>query len=168
MRASCPSCDAPVAVSARTCASCGYPLLEDEARPRRERAGGRADGRPSLLPFAVGAAALAGVLVAVALLAGGGGEPGPDGSAEPDARTADRPSLEILSQHPLSGREMERLLAERFGELPDGDAHVSCSGLVAKPAHAVRRCRLLYPHGLERLVILLTDARGRERLAGLR
>lgn len=64
---------------------------------------------------------------------------------------------------------MERLLEERFTGLRDDDtASVSCSKLVAKPAHAVRRCRVLYPTGADRLVILLTDARGRERLAGMR
>ena len=156
MQASCPSCDAVVSANARACGRCGYRLVEDE---------GRSLGSPrSLLAPVAGLVALGAVVVLLVALLGGG-----DAEPEAERSAVQRPGLEVLSAHPLSTREMERLLEERFLGLRDDDtASVSCSGLVAKPAHAVRRCRLLYATGADRLVILLTDARGRERLAALR
>jgi hypothetical protein len=71
--------------------------------------------------------------------------------------------LEVLSRHPLSTPAAERALEERFLAVPDDDeADVSCSGRQARPAHSVRRCHVVYPGGTERLVVLITNARGAE------
>jgi ribosomal protein L40E len=139
---SCPNCDAPAPAGARACEACGYRFLED-GRP----------GRALLAGAAIAALVLAGVL-----LLGGGRDSG----QEP----ATGPALEILSNHPLSRRAAERRLETRFSSTRDDDsAAARCSALEPRPAHAVRRCRIRYPNGSERTVVVLLDARGRERLS---
>ena len=146
---SCPSCDAPVSAAARKCARCGYRFVED---------GGRTLRAPPLSLLA--AAGLVGLVAAAALavaLIGGGDE----------EVTADRPvRLQVVSEQPLSTPAAERLLEERYTAPRDDDsAAVSCSEREAKPAHSVRRCRVRYPNGTERRVVLLTNARGNEVLS---
>jgi hypothetical protein len=98
------------------------------------------------------------VVVAGALLLGDGEDTGPEAAAQP--------ALEILSDHPLSRRATERRLEARFTSGRDDDsAAARCSALEPRPAHAVRRCRIRYPNGNERTVVVLLDARGRERLS---
>ena len=73
---------------------------------------------------------------------------------------------ELLSNHPLSTREAERRLEARFTSQRDDDsAAVRCGGREPRPAHAIRHCRLRYPSGTQRRVVLLLDARGRELLS---
>jgi hypothetical protein len=82
-----------------------------------------------------------------------------------DAR-GDRPALSVLSERPLSTRAAERALTERYLPIPDDDtADVHCGGRIAKPAHSVRRCYVLYPGGSRRGVVVLTTAAGSEVLA---
>jgi hypothetical protein len=72
----------------------------------------------------------------------------------------------VLSERPLSNRAAERILEERYLPVQDDDqADVQCSGRIAKPAHSVRRCRVIYPEGGERTIVLLTNARGAEVLS---
>lgn len=100
----------------------------------------------------------AAVIVAGALLLGGGKDEG--------SGVTVTPALEILSDHPLSRRAAERRLEARFTSGRDDDsAAARCSALEPRPAHAVRRCRIRYPSGNERTVVVLLDARGRERLS---
>ena len=42
---------------------------------------------------------------------------------------------------------------------------MTCSGRIPKPAHSVRRCRVHYPGGAERRIVVLTNARGAEVLS---
>jgi ribosomal protein L40E len=146
----CPSCDAPAAAGARSCARCGYGFLE---------AGPGAPERPSLRQVALygGALAAAGVAAVLALGALGGG----DGDV---ARSSESlPHLDVISEHPISRPAAERLLKRRYiGTRNDESATVSCSGRVPKPAHSVRRCLVHYPGGIERRVVLLTTANGAE------
>ena len=147
----CPSCDAPAPPGAWRCTRCGYLFLADAGARPRPRIGKRALGTAA----AVGAAAIA-VLVANA---GGGRGDGPSAGIT----RASSARLEVLSERPLSRPAAERALEERFLPVPDDDeADVSCSGRQARPAHSVRRCQVRYPGGTERLVILITNARGAE------
>jgi hypothetical protein len=149
----CPQCDAPAPAGAGGCSRCGYRFVE---------AGGTARlSRPSLKVLALGAAALAAVAVAAVLAAGLGGR-------DEDAARADAPAarLEVLSEHPLSTRAAERVLEEHFVTLRDDDsAAVRCSGRVPKPAHSARHCRLRYPQGTVRTIVVLTTADGTEVLS---
>jgi hypothetical protein len=148
---SCPSCDTPAAPAARSCARCGYSFVEDGGRAWPERAR-TLPARP--LASVAGLAALA---VAGAALLGGGGDP-----VDADAS----PHLQVVSDHPLSTGAAERLLEDRYTPLRDDDtAAVSCSGREAKPAHSVRRCEVRYASGVERRVVLITNARGAEVLS---
>jgi hypothetical protein len=150
----CPSCDAPAAPGARRCARCGYVFVEDGGRPPR-RVGGRAAGTAAAALVAIGSVA-AGV---AALAAGGGGDEMVSAGVTP----ASSARLERLSAHPLSNRAAERLLTERFLPVPDDDeSDVTCSRRVARPAHSVRRCHVLYPGGVERVIVLVTNASGAE------
>ena len=147
---SCPECDEPVPVRARVCPTCGYRFLEDR-RP------GRA--------LMVSASVVAAVVAAVVLISGGDDGRPDDVEA---GRAADPPRVpaELLSNHPLSAREVERRLERRFiSERDDDSAAARCSGREPKPAHALRRCRIRYPNGSARSVVVLLDARGRELLA---
>ena len=100
-------------------------------------------------------------VVAVVLVAGGGDDD-PAGSAPlADLETPRR--VEVLSERPLAIRDAELRLEERFTAMRDDDsAAVSCSEREAKPAHSIRRCSVRYPSGIERTVVLLTNARGSE------
>jgi hypothetical protein len=151
---SCPNCDAPVQPGARACATCGYRFLED-----------RRPGRALL-----GAAAVAALVAAAVIVLPGGDDP-PTADAERDP-AADRPRVptELLSEHPLSAREAERRLKVRCTSPGDDDSAavrcaVRCAGREPRPAHAIRRCRVRYPNGTQRKVVVLLDARGRELLS---
>lgn len=147
---SCPNCDQPAPAHALVCPACGYRFLED-----------RRPGRALLVVAAIAAA----VAAAVVLIPGGD-------DAQPidveDGRPTDptRAPTELLSDHPLSRRAAERRLEERFTSLRDDDsASARCSGRVPRPAHAIRHCRIRYPNGVVRPVVVLLDARGRELLS---
>lgn len=147
---SCPECDVPAPAGARACPACGYRFLED-----------RRPGRALALTAALAAA----VAAAVVLIPGGD-------SARPDnveaVRPADRPRVpvELLSDHPLSAHEVESVLEWRFAlDSDDDSAAARCSGREPRPAHAVRHCRIRYPNGAFRQVVVLLDARGRELLS---
>jgi hypothetical protein len=147
---SCPECDEPVPARARVCPACGYRFLEDR-RP------GRA--------LMVSAPVVAAVVAAVVFIPGGDDGRPHDTEA---GRAADRPRAptELLSNHPLSAREVERRLEMRFtSERDDDSAAARCSGREPKPAHALRHCRIRYPNGSARSVVVLLDARGRELLS---
>ena len=147
---SCPECDAPATARTRACKACGYRFLEDR-RP------GRA--------LALAAALAAAVAAAVVLIPGGGGARQSDNNA---SRPADRPRVpvELLSNHPLSTHEAERVLEGRFTSDSDDDtAAARCSAREPRPAHALRHCRVSYPNGASRQVVVLLDARGRELLS---
>jgi hypothetical protein len=147
---SCPECDEPAPARARACEACGYRFLED-----------RRPGRALALTAALAAA----VAAAVVLIPGGGGARPHDVEA---GRAADRPRVpvELLSNHPLSTREAESVLEGRFTSDSDDDtAAARCSAREPRPAHAIRHCRVSYPNGARRGVVVLLDARGRELLS---
>jgi hypothetical protein len=142
---SCPACGARAAAHADACGGCGYRFVERGVRRRR------------VPGVALGGAALAAVAAAgaaVALLAGGD-----------DPAPAARSGPEVLSPHPLSARDAERRLEARFASAQDDDsAAARCSELEPRPAHAIRRCRIRYPGGAERTVVILTNPQGHELL----
>jgi hypothetical protein len=103
------------------------------------------------------------VVVAV-LLAGGDDDP----AREATVADLDAPRrLEVVSERPLATRDAELLLEERFTALlrDDDSAAVRCSRREPRPAHSLRRCRVRYPSGMERTVVLLTNASGTEVLS---
>ena len=147
---SCPNCDAPAPAGARACTACGYRFLEDR-RPGR----------------AVFVAAVIAVAVAVAVIVIPGGDDAHPADTE-NGRPLDLPRTptELLSNHPLSAREAERLLEARFTSPRDDDsAAARCAAREPRPAHAIRHCRIRYPNGTQRKVVVLLDARGRELLS---
>ena len=151
---SCPNCDAPAQPGARNCATCGYRFLED-----------RRPGRALLAVAAVAA------LVAAAVIVLPGGDDPPTADAE-RGHSVDRPRVptELLSEHPLSAREAERRLEVHCTSPGDDDSAaircaVRCAGREPRPAHAIRHCRVRYPNGTQRTVVVLLDARGRELLS---
>lgn len=147
---SCPNCDAPAPARARVCAACGYRFLED-----------RRPGRALMVTASIAAAVAAAVV-----LISGGEDAGPyDVEA---GRAADPPRVltELLSNHPLSTREAEGRLEARFtSERDDDSAAARCSAREPRPAHAIRHCRIRYPNGSRRSIVVLLDARGRELLS---
>ena len=138
---SCPNCDTPAQPRGRVCTNCGYRFLEDR-RPGRS-------------------------LLAAALFAlPGGDDPQPVDVEKGRAPDLPRVPTELISEHPLSAREAERRLEARFTSPKDDDsAAVRCAGREPRPAHAIRRCRIRYPNGSQRRVVVLLDARGRELLS---
>jgi predicted phage gp36 major capsid-like protein len=147
---SCPNCDQPAPPRARVCPACGYRFLED-----------RSPGR-ALMAIAAIAAAVAAAIVLIP----GGEDAQPIDVEARRAADAPRVSTELLSKHPLSRRAMERRLEARFTSLRDDDsAAARCSVRIPHPAHAIRHCRIRYPNGVERPVVVLLDARGRELLS---
>jgi hypothetical protein len=147
---SCPECDEPAPARARACRACGYRFLED-----------RRPGRALALTAALAAAAAAAVVLIP------GGDAAPPHHVEV-SHAADRPRVpvELLASHPLSTREAERALEGRFTSDSDDDsAAASCSAREPRPAHAIRHCRIRYPNGARRQVVVLLDARGRELLS---
>jgi hypothetical protein len=133
------------------CDNCGYRFLED-----------RRPGRALL----AGAALVALVVAAVTVIPGGGGGPDPADVERGRARDAPRVPTELISEHPLSARQAERRLEARFSSPRDDDsAAVRCAGREPRPAHAIRHCRVRYPNGTQRGVVVLLDARGRELLS---
>jgi hypothetical protein len=151
---SCPDCGAHATGRARACPDCGYRFLEDTGRPAHSRERRRRVEHVALL--AVGVAALG--LAAVLAIPEGGGDPRSTANER-------RAGPDVLSEHPLSGRAAERRLEERFTSFRDDDsASASCSALEPRPAHAIRWCRIHYPGGTERTVIVLSHPQGRELL----
>jgi hypothetical protein len=134
------------------CAACGYRFLEDR-RPGRAL---------------IGSLAVAAVVAAlVVMIPGGSDAPATDVEA---GRAPDSPRMltELLSNHPLSRRQVEQRLEDRFTAPRDDDsAAARCSARVPRPAHAIRHCRIRYPNGAQRGVVVLLDARGRELLSEL-
>lgn len=117
--------------------------------------------RPHLSRTALAVAAAAVAIGAAGVLVTRGGDEG-ETAGVTDASSA---RLELLSEHPLSKLNAERLLEERFLPVPDDDeSDVTCSGRVPRPAYSVRRCHVLYPGGSERVVVLITNASGAEVL----
>jgi hypothetical protein len=152
---SCPSCNAPAAPGARVCGSCGYRFVEGGA----ERA-----PRPGLGP-ALAVAAGVGAVAVVAALALGGGDDEPFRDRVADLEAPRR--LEVISERPLATRDAELLLEERFTALlrDDDSAAVRCSEREPRPAHSLRRCQVRYPSGMERTIVVLTNASGTEVLS---
>jgi hypothetical protein len=155
-QASCPRCGKRATARSRSCAECGYKFVEDSPRaggPRR---------RSAALSLAAGAlVAAAGVL----LVAPGGGDAGDADQERPIAAEERRNRPELLARNPLSTREAERRLEERYGSASDDDtASARCSALQPRPAHAIRWCRIRYANGGERTVIVLSDPHGYELL----
>jgi hypothetical protein len=147
----CPNCDAPASPGARVCDQCGYRFLEDR-RPGRALLGG--------------VALVALVTAAVIVIPGGGSGPDPADVERGRARDAPRMPTELISEHPLSAHQAERRLEARFTSPRDDDsAAVRCAGREPRPAHAIRHCRVRYPNGTQRRVVVLLDARGRELLS---
>jgi hypothetical protein len=151
---SCPNCGARASGRARACADCGYSFLEDPGRPAPSRERRRRVRHVALLAGGVAALGLAAVLAI------------PEGGGDPRGSANERPAgPDVLSERPLSGRAAERLLEERFTSFRDDDsASASCSALEPRPAHAIRWCRIRYPGGTERTVIVLSHPQGRELL----
>ena len=148
---SCPNCDAPAPAGARRCGRCGYDFLEtgEETRRRVPR------GALGVIAALVLLAATAAILLA---RGGAEGQPSTDRAGLSTFRR-----LEVLSDRPLATRAAERRLEARFTAMRDDDsAAVRCSEREPKPAHSLRRCRVRYPSGIERVVVLLTNARGAE------
>jgi hypothetical protein len=153
---SCPSCNAPASAGARVCARCGYCFVE--GGPERAPRPGLGRG--------VGAAAAVAAAVVVVVLVFGGGDGQPVGDAPVAGLDAPR-RLEVISERPLATQDAELLLEERFTALlrDDDSAAVRCSRREPRPAHSLRRCRVRYPTGMERTVVLLTNASGTEVLS---
>jgi len=157
----CPNCDAPAPPGASRCARCGYRFLEDGAPPiRRPRPSGRG------LAAALCAVALAAIAVSAAIVLGDRG--GDDDTAM--AVALPQPAhLDVLSDHPLNRRGIERVLTERYLAVPDDDeTDVRCAPREPAPAHSVRRCHILYPGGTDhtiRTVVVITTANGSEVLS---
>jgi len=146
---SCPACGTRTAAHADACAACSYRFVEGGANRRRRP-------RVGLQGALAAALALAVAVAAVALLTGGD---------EPDPAAATRRGPEVLSMHPLSTHAAERRLEARFASAQDDDsAAARCSELEPRPAHAIRHCRIRYPGGAERRVIVLSNPQGRELL----
>jgi hypothetical protein len=102
------------------------------------------------------------LVCAVVLVTRGDGE-ADDASAgtAPDAPAGQ----DVLADHPLSTSAVERRLEARFiGVRDDESAAVLCSALEPRPAHAIRHCRIRYPGGVERRMVVLTNPQGRELL----
>jgi hypothetical protein len=151
---SCPDCGARATGRAGACADCGYRFLEDPGRPTHSRAQW---GRVRDLALMAGGVASLGIAAVVAVWGVGGD---PRGTANER-----RAGPDVLSEHPLSGPAAERLLEERFTSFRDDDsASASCSALEPRPVHAIRWCRIRYPGGTERTVIVLSHPQGRELL----
>ena len=152
----CPSCNTPASPGARVCGRCGYRFVE--GGPERVP-------RPGVGRALAAVAGVAVAVVAAVLIFGGGGDE-PAGGASVDALEAPR-RLEVLSERPLANRDAELLLEERFTALlrDDDSAAVRCSRREARPAHSLRRCSVRYPSGMERTIVLLTNASGTEVLS---
>jgi hypothetical protein len=147
---SCPNCDAPAPPGARVCGTCGYRFLEDR-RPGRALLAG---------------AAVAALVAAAVIVLPGGDDASPADVERGRAPDSPRVPTELLSGHPLSAQEAERRLEARFTSPRDDDsAAVRCAGREPRPAHAIRHCRVRYPNGTQRKVVVLLDARGRELLS---
>jgi hypothetical protein len=73
--------------------------------------------------------------------------------------------VDVLASHPLSARAAERRLEARFTSPRDDDSvFARCSALEPRPTDALRRCRIRYPAGTVRTVVLLTNPRGQQLL----
>lgn len=163
VRLGCPQCGARVPAAVDICADCGYRLLEDSAPTARSRAAIRT-GRQGVRVVALAGGVLAAVGAAVLLM----GQDGEAGGRKVDHRgvaSVGRTDSEVVSIRPLSARAAERRLEARFAAPRDDDSTVvRCSALLPRPAHSIRHCRIRYPTGSQRSVVLLLDPRGHERL----
>jgi len=112
------------------------------------------------------AAAIAAVVAAAVVVVPRGSEaPATDVEAG-RAPNSPRVLVDLLSNHPLSAHALERRLEARFtSERDDDSAAARCMAREPRPAHAIRRCRIRYPSGAQREVVVLLDARGRELLS---
>jgi hypothetical protein len=132
------------------CDACGYRFLEDR-RPGR-----------ALLAIVAAAALVAAAVIVIP----GGDDPQPVHAQSGRPPDSPRVLTELLSEHPLSARQVERRLESRFTSARDDDsAAVRCAGREPRPAHAIRHCRVRYPNGTQKKVVVLLDARGRELLS---
>lgn len=163
-RPSCPNCGAGAPAPAKACPHCGYRFLADSLPGPHTRGAMRANRRRvRTVVWTAGAVAVVG---AVASLVTRDPEGATDAGVDPIS-TADRTpsSVDVLASHPLSARAAERRLEARFTSLRDGDsASARCSALEPRPTDALRRCRIRYPGGTVRTVILLTNPRGQQLL----
>ena len=129
--ASCPRCDVPVPMATPVCPRCGFVLIEERRRVRRAP---RASARTVLLP-AVGLVAA----VAAAL-----GLP---------------PALTPAST-PLSGADVEGLLADRYPKLQEAQhAVIACPRRRIQPGGETR-CWILARVGQQRAVVVRLSTRG--------
>jgi hypothetical protein len=150
---SCPNCGARAAVEADACAGCGYRFLEDATRTGRRR----------VRDVVLATGAIAAVVAAAVVLARDDPDPGEASLERPRPAPRSLTDEDVLSPHPLSARAAERRLEARFTSLRDDDsAAARCSARIPRPAHAIRRCRIRYPGGGERTVVVLTNPQGRE------
>jgi hypothetical protein len=152
---SCPHCGARATARVKACADCGYRFLEDPVHRLPVRA----------VVLTAGVLAALGYTVSLVTR---------DSREDRDARLPERsaayrpsPSVDLLSSHPLSARGAERRLEAWFASPGDDDRpDASCSALRPRPAHAIRRCRIRYPGGTTRVVVVLTNPQGQEVLVG--
>jgi hypothetical protein len=89
-----------------------------------------------------------------------------DADVDPiSAAQATATGVDLLASHPLSARAAERRLEARFTSPRDDEtASARCSALEPRPTDALRRCRIRYPGGTTRTVVLLTNPRGQQLL----
>jgi hypothetical protein len=146
------------------CAACGYRFLEESLpAPRISGAIPANCRRLCVLVWTVGAVAVVG---SVAVLASRDAQEASDARLDPLGTAHQTPtSPDVLAGRPLSARAAERRLEARFTSLRDDDsASASCSALEPRPTDALRRCRIRYPGGTVRSVVLLTNPRGQQLL----
>ena len=161
---SCPNCGARAAARSKVCADCGYPFVEDSSGARHGSAAIRVDRRRvRVVALAAAVVAAAGLTAWVAVR--GARETGDASLDRTSAPPADRPRAQVLSRHPQSARAAERRLVARVTSPRDDDsAAARCSALQPRPAHAIRYCRVRYPGGTERTVVVLSNPQGHELL----
>jgi hypothetical protein len=152
-----------VTALAKACADCGYRFLDDSFPAAHARTALRARRRVRAVALTAGGAA---ALASTAVVVTGHTQDAGDASRDREgAAQAARARPDVLSSHPLSARAAERQLEARFTSPRDGDNTAArCSPLKPRPAHAIRHCRIRYPGGIERIVVVLTNPQGHELL----
>jgi hypothetical protein len=160
----CPECGAPANAPAKACGDCGYRFVQESVHAPHgtgaKPSGGRRTAAVALIVIAAAALGYAASLVARDAPDASDARPGPGSSAGSVPTT-----LDVLSSHPLSTREVEHLLEARFASPRPGDSAVArCSALQPRPAHAIRRCRIRHPGGGIRSAVVLTNPQGQEVL----
>jgi hypothetical protein len=130
-------------------------FIEDDRGPRLPR--------PRVSPIALVGLGAAIVATAVVALVAGGSD---DSAESATSASAQERHLEVLSTQPLSTSLLELQLERRFLRAPDDDeSDVTCSEREPRPAYSLRHCILRFPGGIERQVVVLTDANGAEVLS---